>query len=108
MEDSKELLAKLNKVYGKDKISYKDDTALMNKVISLGLKLADDPANNDIKVFTHKDIVELLKNEKKRACWSCHRFNCLLRQNCSQKLKMNKRFFGECTGKQQTFKELKE
>ena len=79
----------------------------MNKIIATGIKLAEDPANKDVKVFTHKDIVELLRKEKKRACWSCHRCNCFLKQTASQKLKMTKQYFGECKGKQATFEDLK-
>ena len=85
LEDSKELLDQLQKLYQKDKLSFKDDTDLMNKIIALGIKLADDPANKDAKVYNHKDVMELLKKEKKRACWCCHRFNCLLKQKISQK-----------------------
>ena len=90
-ENSKEQIDEMNKIYGREKISLKDDTDLMNKIITTGLKLAGDPANKDIKVFLHKDIAELLKKEKKRACWGCHRSNCFLKQSLSQKLKMTKK-----------------
>ena len=99
-ENTKEQLDKLNEIYRKEKLSFKDDTDIMNKIIATGLKLAEDPANKDVKVFLHKDIVELLKKEKKRACWGCYRCNCFLKQTTSQKLKMTKQYFGECKGKE--------
>ena len=108
VEDTKELLAELEKKYRKEKISFKDDTALQNEIDTLALKLAEDPANADAKVVFHNDIVSFLKTKKKKVCWCCRKVNCLIKQTCSQKLKMNKKFVGDCKGKQTTFKELKE
>ena len=49
-----EQLKQLNEIFKKEKLSFKDDTDIMNKIIATGLKLAEDPANKNVKVFLQK------------------------------------------------------
>ena len=108
LEDSKELLDQLSEDYNKKKIDNNADQALQKEIDTLALKLAENPANADMKVHSHEEIANLMKMKKKRVCWSCRLANCLTKQICSTRLKLKKKFIGKCTGRQITFKELKE
>ena len=107
-EETPELIRKVNSDYKKIKIKHTDDEAIKAAVDTLALKLAEDPANANKKVTDHADIAKLLKEKKKRICWSCRLANCLTKQMCSNKLKMKKQYVGVCKGKPITFKELKD
>ena len=108
LEDSKELIDALKREYNKFKINNKEDNDFKKEVDNLALKLAENPANENLQVINHEEIASFLKSKNKRVCWSCRLTNCLTRQICSSKLKIKKRFLGKCEGKRITFKQLKE
>ena len=89
-------------------MSNNEDLALKKEFDTLAMKLAENPANADIKITNHEEVANLMKLKKKRVCWSCRRANCFTKQVCSSKLKMKKKFLDNCEGKSISFKELKE
>ena len=68
VEDTKELLDQLKKDFDKAKIGFKEDKALKQEVDTMALKLAEDPANDNLIVVQHEQIANLLKSKKQRVC----------------------------------------
>ena len=59
-------------------MSNNEDLALKKEFDTLAMKLADNPANADIKITNHEEVANLMKLKKKRVCWSCRRANCFI------------------------------
>merc|ERR1712030_259846 len=66
---TKEQIKEINSKFLKKQIDAEEDKKIKTKVVELALKLADNPANTKLKVYKHKDILELLKTLKARVCW---------------------------------------
>ena len=97
----------MNAEVKKFKISFKEDNEIRKEVDTIALKVAEDPANDNLHVTNHEQIKNLLAKKKKKVCWKCRRPNCLSTQICSRKFKLEKKFNGKCDGKPITFKQLK-
>ena len=78
------------------------------RVVELALKLAENSANADTKVWNQKEIVALLETLKVRICWCCNSVNCFIKQGICTQMQVQRKFLEKCMGKQITFKELKE
>merc|ERR1712030_160144 len=103
-EQNKEIHAK----YNKKKIDAEEDKKIKTKVVELDLKLAENPANTDLKVWNHKDITALLKTLKARVCWCCESANCFIKQSICTQMQVKRKYGEKCNGYQVSFKDLKE
>ena len=100
------LKRKMVKEFKKVKLPFKKDEEVKKELDDIALKLAEDTSLKDVKVFSHKDIIEALNKRKARVCWCCRSMNCLTKQKLSFKHKIAKAYVGKCKGKQLTFSEL--
>ena len=107
MEETPELTKAYNDEVKKFTVSYKEDNGLRKEVDDLALKIGEDPANDNMIITNHEQIKSFLAKKKKKVCWRCRRQQCLPRQICSRKFKLEKKFDKHCDGKPLTFKQFK-
>lgn len=107
MEETPELTKAYDAEVKKFTVTFKEDNAIRKEVDDIALKLAEDPANDNMIVTNHEQIKSFLAKKKKKVCWRCRRQQCLTKQICSRKFKLEKKFDKHCDGKPLTFKQLK-
>ena len=107
MEETPELKKAYFAELKKYPVTFKEDNALRQEVDDLALKIAEDPANDNVIITNHEQIKSFLEKKKKKVCWKCRRQKCLSKQTASRKFKLEKKFDNKCDGKPLTFKQFK-
>ena len=98
-KDDPEAASKMVKEFKKVKLPFKKDEEVKKELDDIAFKLAEDTSLKDVKVYSHKDIIEALNKKKARVCWYCRSINCLIKQKLSLKHKIAKAYVGDCKGK---------
>ena len=55
---------KMSKEFKKVKLPFKEDDEVKKEIDNIALKLAEDTSLKDVKVYSHKDILEALNKRK--------------------------------------------
>ena len=83
-KDDPAAVLKMSSEFKKVKLPFKEDDEVKKEIDNIALKLAEDTSLKDVKVYSHKDILEALNKRKARICWCCRSMNCLTKHKLSR------------------------